>query len=282
MAKRKKSRIQRRIEETGIDPANKDRIQINYSFPDDPLQDLDDAEEELSSEFVRLYGDVVKAWGLMSKLHAVLIELRGGLADQTKLRVALDLLGAKGFADARGGFVLLKSGYQMASLGPLRAGFEAGDLMDHFTRVPDDAALWLDEDKKFDNLGWIRKQLPIDSGPSYDFLNWGLHANWRMIPQLMRRGGNPLDTTFQIVPGPVRNETLTEFLAGMSITVGLRVVALLHDHSPSLVSDIWRDQYQACIAHCNTVLEKTQARAKESLSLLEAFGRENAVDVTPR
>ena len=281
MAKKRKGRIEGRMRQTGLDPATKDRIQIRYSLPREPLPNLEEAEAQLAADFHGLYEDVDELWVLISTLHTVLIEKRATLTEQSKLRIALDFLGAKGFADARTGYISLKHGYQMGSLGPLRAGFEGGDLMDYLSRVPGDAALWLAEDAKFDNLGWVRKHLPVDAGPFYDFLNWGMHANWRMIPHLMRRGGNPLDTYFEIVPGPVRNNTLTEFLAGVSVTIALRVVALLHDHSPRLVSPVWSDQFRICVTRTEAVLTKIQARAKDSLALLEAVGRETYVDPRP-
>lgn len=271
MTKGKRGRIQKRMDLAGVDERLKDRIPVNYSFPSEPLPDVAETERQLATEFPNLFPDIVKQWSQLLTLHRILIERRATLEDNSELRVALDLLGSKAFADARAAQVLLQQGYAMASLGPLRAATEAADLMDYLLRSPAEAKLWLEEDKKFDRLDWIRKELPVDPSPWYEFLNWGMHANWRFIPQLMRKEGSPLDTHYEIIPGPTRNETFTELLSGAAIFAALKIIALLHDQHRDLVHDVWRTEYRSCLGRNKETQERVHVKVKETAHLLSAF-----------
>ena len=271
MPKRKKGRIQKRMASARVDEKHKDRIRVNYSFPSELLPDVEEEERRLAKQFPEVFPEIVRQWSQLTTLHRILIEKRTALEDQSDVRIALDLLGSKAFADGRGAQVLLQQGYAMASLGPLRAALEAADLMDYLLKNPPEATHWLGEDQRFDRLDWVRKKLPVDPTPFYEFLNWGMHANWRFIPHLMRKPGGPLDTLYEIIPGPVRNDFYTELLSSAAIFTALKIIAILHDHRRDLVSELWREQFDKCRDRNMELQKKLQHAATEATKLLKAF-----------
>jgi hypothetical protein len=220
-------------------------VPSTYSYPSQMLPTLPDEEERLDQKFASRYSDMVGHWECIDVLRRIMVEMRAQLDDSSNYRAAIDLLGAKAITDARSAYLLVKRGYALASLGPLRSGLEAVALMAYFRLNTAEVEAWRAEDPRFGSLGWIRKKLPEDPTPIYDFFAYGMHANWRFIPHLLSRGPSN-ERNFEIVPGPVRNETYTVLFALSSIHQALRALGELHQHQPDCVRQTWRDQYTDC------------------------------------
>jgi hypothetical protein len=263
-----------------IDTPLKDAVPTTFSLSADRLSDLEANEETAARRFAERLPEV---HGLLSRvyvLHRLLMGKRAALQDDSELRSSLDLLGAKAFADARAAHILLARGYPMASLGPLRAATEASDLMAYFLRHPDEVKPWRKEDPRFDSLGWIRKELPQDPTPTYEFLARGMHANWRLIPHLMVDRSDPLSTHHEIVLGPSSNMEAAE---GLAVGAALRLmmtVAVLYEHRPGLVSQLWLDEYSKCQSLLGSLLQRGIKMAEQNLALrtLQALAIRSSIE----
>lgn len=271
MSDRQKARRSKRRRPGKIDPRLEGALTTTYSPPRSVGRPLGQVEGEFAATFPSEFPVIARLWSDICTLHSILLERRTNLRDSSQLRTALDLLSAKGFADARGAQVLLERGYAMASLGPLRAALETSDLMRYFLARPDEVALWAAEDKKFDSLAWIRDEVDPVARNAYGFMNWGLHPNWRLIPDMLREEVTPVDTHYEIVAGPVRGKSLTETLSAIALHQAIMVVAVLHEHNPQMVSDVWRDQFRGCADQLTGFFEATDAAWREKLSLLGAL-----------
>ncbi|MGH7490702.1 MAG: hypothetical protein ACREMY_34570, partial [bacterium] len=137
---------------------------------------LSEEERRLDEEFESTYADTTELWESIDLLRRIIVEMRAALDDSSTHRAAIDLLGAKALVEARSAYLLVRRGYSIASLGPLRSALEAVDLMVYFRLNPSEVDAWAAEDEKFSSLGWIRKHLPEDPTPLYDFLAYGMHA----------------------------------------------------------------------------------------------------------
>jgi len=272
--RRKEAKPKKRRRPLIVDERLKDAIPTTWCVSIDSLGDIEGNEERFKQSFPEELAHVGKLFSDLYTLHAVLMERRARLDDSSDLRSALDLLGAKGFADVRGAHILLERGYAMASLGPIRAAAEASDLMVYFLMHPEEVASWWHEDAKFKSLGWIRKQLPVDPTPSYNFLNIGLHANWRLIPHLMRKEAVPTSTHYEVVVGPSRHAEYTESLTGLAAFHLMKLTAALYEHRPDLVSDIWRGQFEACSRRSEELMQKLLGAAHRQLDIKTALAEQ--------
>lgn len=247
------------------------KIPTTYSPPTSPGSAIAEVEDELArryhSDFPVLHG----LWSEVITLHSTILERRADWEQTSPLRTALDLLGAKGMSDARGAHILLSRGYAMASLGPLRAAQETSDLMRFLLQSPDDAELWAAEDSKFDSLGWIRDELEPVAREGYRFMNWGLHPNWALIPEMLRKEVGPVETHYEIIAGPVRDRPLTGMLSAINVHQTLMILAVLNEHEPTVVSDIWRDSFLKCTERLTTYFAATNNAWQEIVSIRSAL-----------
>ncbi len=267
MTKRKKPRKRRSIG----DPRLARVIPVTYRPPISMGKGIEEAEKNLLEGFAREFPATVKLWADFSTLHGVLMEKRAAVDDASNLRTAMDLLGAKAFADARGAQVLLERGYAMASLGPLRAAQETTDLMRFLLLNPNEADAWIREDPKFDELGWVKERLDPVARESYSFMNWGIHPNWALIPEMLRKEIGPVDTEYELVAGPVRDRALTGALCAIALVFVLFVLVLLDGHSPSLVTRVWRDQLMSCSSRLNELFDGVDAKWRDRIVLRGAL-----------
>jgi hypothetical protein len=254
-----------------IDTPLKDAIPTTFSLSVERLSDLEGNEEAAACRFAERLPDEHDLLSRLYVLHRLLMERRVTLEDRSQLRNSLDLLGCKAFSDARAAHMLLARGYPMAGLGPLRAAAEASDLMAYFLMRPDEVGPWQREDPRFDNLGWIRKELPADPTPIYEFLAFGMHANWRLIPHLMVDKTDPLSGRYEILLGPSANMQIIGPLGGQAAFQLMKTLATLHDHRPDLVSQLWRDQFAECRRQLDELREKHFQAALENVELLKLF-----------
>lgn len=264
----KKTRGRRRS--IDVDGPLKGAIPITFSLSVRCLSDLEASEDDAVRRFTDHQAQEHELLSRLYVLHRLLMESRVALEDSSELRGALDLLGAKAFADARAAHILLARGYPLASLGPLRAAAEASDLMAYFLRHPDEVGPWQREDPRFDNLGWVRKKLPQDPTPTYEFLAFGMHANWRLIPHLMAEEPDPLSIPlrYEMSIGPSANLQIIGLLAGLTALQVMKTIAALHDHRPDLVSQIWRDEFAVVQRQLGEVRGKHFKATLENLGLL--------------
>ena len=161
----------------------------------------------------------------------------------------------------------------MGSLGPLRAAQETSDLMRYFLQAPGEAELWASEDPKFDSLGWIRNELKPVAREVYRFMNWGLHPNWALIPEMLRKEIGPADTHYDIIAGPVRDGPLTGMLSAMSVHQALMIMAVLNEQELVLVSDIWRDRFLRCTDKLTSYFALTDSVWREIVSIRGALAK---------
>jgi hypothetical protein len=260
-------RARKRRRSIDIESPLKDAIPTTFTLAVGRLTDLEGSEEAVARGFAQGAPDVHDLLSRVYVLHRLLMERRATLDDDSELRSSLDLLGAKAFADARGAHILLARGYPMASLGPLRAAAEASDLMAYLLAHPEELGPWRSEDPRFDSLGWIRKELPNDPTPSYEFMGLGMHANWRLIPQLMTDTAHALSTHYEIVVGPSSNTAILESEAIHAAFQLMKTVAVLYEHQPDLVSELWLDEFNRCQSLLRSLLQKAIKTAEHNLAL---------------
>ena len=273
MARAKKSRGPARRPGAAVEST----IPTTYSPPIAPA-DFVATEAELASQFSAQFATLSGLWTKMLALHATLLERRAESDDASDLRLALDLLGAKAFTDARAAQVLLERGYGMGSLGPLRAAQESTELMQYFVLHPEEVEPWKADDKKFLRLDWVRDELPAVARESHGFMNWGMHPNWGLIPEFLRKQIGPLDTHYELVAGPVRNAELTEALSISSVLNALLAVGVLFENPPMPMSDIWVGEYRAVTSRLSEFIESSGLKSKENLRLRKWLADEFARD----
>lgn len=270
MPKSKKNRLARNLRRAGLGEQYIDSIKTTYGLPRESLPDFSNTEDTLAAEFRRTFPEITEQWSQVVMLYRVQMEKRAVLKDSSDLRVALDLLGTKAFSDARGAQLLVERGYTLASLGPLRAASEATDLMHYFIKCPTDVVSWFSENTKFDNLAWVRRELPANPEPFYEFVNWSMHANSRFITPFLSREASPLSTHYEITPGPVRNG-LTGAFSAVALYQSLRVLGLLHRHQPDQVSQLWAGQLRSCMDRNAELNSKVLSEAQEVLAMKKNF-----------
>ena len=100
--------------------------------------------------------------------------------------IALTYLCIKSLNDLLAAVSVIKSGYHFQSWPLLRDSLEAEELMDYFKRNPKKIRSWLDKEKRFDGLSWVRNHLPKTElrNQLFDLLNETSHANFRNIDAL--------------------------------------------------------------------------------------------------
>lgn len=98
-----------------------------------------------------------------------------------------------------------KSGYPFQSWPLIRGGFEAAELMDYLYRHPEDCEKWINKERRFDGLSWLRNELPESElrRKLYDTVNELSHANLRPIDAFSTLRLNESGTRYLIVgPNP--------------------------------------------------------------------------------
>lgn len=155
-------------------------ISTTYSYPAGMLPTMREEEDRLDREFEKEFDGISVLWDRIDLLRRTLLEKRAALDDSSNFRSALDLLAAKGISDARAAFVLVRRGYALACLGPLRSALEAVDLMQYFRLNPTEVELWHIEDERFATLGWV--------GKTFRKISRRPMTSWRM--ECMQTGGS--------------------------------------------------------------------------------------------
>ena len=99
------------------------------------------------------------------------------------LQISLHYLFVKSFNDLLAAVSLSKSGYPFQSWPLVRGGFEAAELMEYLYCHPEDSGKWLNKEKRFDKLAWLRRGLPKSDQRTtfYNIVNGCIHANLRSI-----------------------------------------------------------------------------------------------------
>ena len=138
---------------------------------------------------------------------------------------------------------VVKSGYHFQSWPLLRGGLEAAELMDYFLRHPDEIRGWLNKDKRFDSISWVRRHLPHTEPRNqfFDLLNENSHANFRNIAVLSAWKSGPGKTT-QVVgplPFPIQEPNPLTMAANL-ISYPIRVLWLAE---PDAVSSEWISEF---------------------------------------
>jgi hypothetical protein len=152
--------------------------------------------------------------------------------------------------------------------------------MAYLLRHPEEVGPWRSEDPRFDSLGWIRKELPHDPTPAYEFMGLGMHANWRLIPQLMTDTAHPLSAHYEIVVGPSSNVGILESVAiGVALQF-MKTVAVLYEHQSDLVSELWLDEFRRCQSLLGSLLQRGIKTAKQNLALrtLQALAIRSSIE----
>lgn len=144
--------------------------------------------------------------------------------------------------------------------------------MQYLQLHPDEAQRWAMEDPKFQRLGWVRSKVPSDAGIAYDFLAYGLHANWRFIPHMMSDDLAPTSTHYEIIAGPVLNG-YAELLSLSSVFLAERTLSTLYAHGPGIVSSMWIDEYNRCVEEFGRLQKNLSAATTASLELAKAAAR---------
>lgn len=168
------------------------------------------------------------------------------LADARKLRDYNDDLGkcvfiifTKAMNDFLATAHLSRSGYHLPAFGSLRGGLEATELLEYLIVHPGDVKAWMNKAKRFDRLGWIRKQLPKAAERSnvYDVINNVFHCN--VLESLSYMSRTQEDGRKNIFTGPMKldPDVITAFdLLSSSISYPVRV---LWQHNPTVASCEW-------------------------------------------
>ena len=98
-----------------------------------------------------------------------------------KLPIALTYLCIKTLNDLLAAVSNVKNGYYFQAWPLLRGALEASELMDYFLRNsnPEEIQRWVDKDKRFDSLSWVRDSLPHTElrKKAFNQLNENSHAN---------------------------------------------------------------------------------------------------------
>ena len=157
--------------------------------------------------------------------------------------IALTYLFIKSVNDLLAAVSVIKSGYHFQSWPLLRDSLEAAELMDYFKRNPKEIRGWLDKEKRFDGLSWVRNHLPKTElrKQLFDLLNETSHANFRNIDALSTWESGPNERTLAVGPLPFSTEEQLPFTVAASlISYPVRVLWL---HEQDVVSSDWVSKF---------------------------------------
>ena len=115
--------------------------------------------------------------------------------------------------------------------------------MDYFKRNPKYIQGWLDKEKRFDGLSWVRDHLPNTEQRKqlFDVLNETSHANFRNIDALSSWESGPNQRTLAVgpLPFPTKEQNPLTFAASL-ISYPVRVLWL---SDQSVVSSDWVSRF---------------------------------------
>ena len=89
-----------------------------------------------------------------------LLRSRAKVKYREDLQISLHYLFVKSFNDFLAAVSVSKSGYPFQSWPLIRGGFEAAELMGYLYRYPEDTMKWVNKEKRFNSLAWLRDELP--------------------------------------------------------------------------------------------------------------------------
>ena len=112
-----------------------------------------------------------------------LLRTRANTSYTDPMPISLTYLFVKCVNDLLAAVSTSKSGYSYQSWPLIRGGFEAAELMDYLCHHPQDTEKWINKEKRFDSLSWLRNDLPHTNlrRRLYDTINDLTHANLRPI-----------------------------------------------------------------------------------------------------
>jgi hypothetical protein len=135
--------------------------------------------------------------------------------------------------------MVIKSGYHFQSWPLLRAGLEAAELMDYFRLHPEQIQSWLDKEKRFDSLSWVRTGLPNPElrQDLFNLFNETAHANLRNIDGMSSFASGRDERTLAVGPLPFSTkERLPLGFVALLISYPIRVLWLSNQ---DVVSSEW-------------------------------------------
>lgn len=157
--------------------------------------------------------------------------------------IALTYLCIKSLNDLLAAVSVSKSGYHFQSWPLLRGALEAAELMDFLKRNPGEIRGWLDKEKRFDGLSWLRDHLPKTElrKQMFDVLNEASHANFRNIDALSSWDAGPGLRTLSVGPlsFPTKEQTPLNLAANL-ISYPIRV---LWQSEQDVVSSDWESKF---------------------------------------
>ena len=112
-----------------------------------------------------------------------LLRKRAQIEWRNDLSISLTYLFVKSVNDLLGAVCISKSGYPFQSWPLIRGGIEAAEVMDYLTRFPEYVDSWINKEKRFDSLSWLKNKLPGTDlrRTFFDTLNNLIHANVRPL-----------------------------------------------------------------------------------------------------
>lgn len=169
-----------------------------------------------------------------------LLVARAKIEYRETLPVTLLYLFVKSFNDLLAAVSVSKSGYTFQSWPLIRGGFEAAELMDYLYRHPEDCEKWINKERRFDSLSWLRNELPQSElrKQVYDTVNELSHANLRPIDAFSTLRSDESGSRYLIVgpnPYPVKDRHPAN-LASTFISYPTRV---LWQSDPGVMDSNW-------------------------------------------
>jgi len=158
--------------------------------------------------------------------------------------ITLTYLCIKSLNDLLAAVSVTKSGYHFQSWPLLRGALEGAELMDFLKRNPGEIRGWLDKEKRFDGLSWVRDYLPKPElrKQLFDVLNEASHANFRNIDALSSWDAGPGLKTLSVGPLSFTTKEQTPLnLAANLISYPIRV---LWQSDPDVVSSDWESRFK--------------------------------------
>ena len=139
----------------------------------------------------------------------------------------------------------VKNGYYFQAYPLLRGALEASELMDYFLRNPNEIRGWLDKERRFDSVSWVKESLPHTElrKQLFNLLNENTHANLRNIDALSSFSTGPDRRTLAVGPLPFPpNDASPLTLAALLISYPTRVLWLSQG---DVVPTEWVAEFQA-------------------------------------
>jgi len=163
------------------------------------------------------------------------------------LPIVLTYLCVKALNDLLAAVSNVKNGYYFQAWPLLRGALEASELMDYFLRKDnaDEIQRWVDKEKRYDSLGWLREALPHTELRKrfFNILNENSHANLTNIDAMSTFKSRTGVKTIAVGPLPfpptANSSPLT--LAASLISYPTRVLWLSQS---DVVSTDWVAEFQ--------------------------------------